>query len=280
MIRGRGHARKRNDPEKSKRKKKLPPSKKQILRLEENDPTLTRFRMSNKGIGAGLVGSTEPVFVAITNALRVNTCVTKLELGGNSIGSTEGWIAYGHVLSYDSHNSGFAVFCKALAQHPVIREVCLWNNGVTCRGAELIAQSLRKNTSLKKIDLSTNNIGDIGALALAGALAHNSTLEELNLSGNNIGDEGMKRFAEVLVSKRNVTLRRLSVGDQRTCHHRNHISLIRAHMVSKHVDAAFLQGGVKNYRLYPEALSRVGSCCTLDTVFSLVRDRVDIFGKK
>uniref|UniRef100_A0A7S4HRQ2 Uncharacterized protein n=1 Tax=Odontella aurita TaxID=265563 RepID=A0A7S4HRQ2_9STRA len=247
-------------------------SKSVLSRLKENDPTLTIFRQNNKRIGRGKCGGeNDPRLVEFFHALSSNTNVIKAELGGNFFGHTRIYSARGRLIQEQ--------FAQSLAHHPSICEVYLWNNDISCWGAKQFAKALCENTTLKKLDLSMNNICDEGALALANAMKHNTTLEELNLYGNDISPVGCKAFVDVLRSKENVTAKKLNIGGQRRLLGFNkYESEINAVIASIHVERLIIHGELPNWDLYPAAFCRMASCCTLDSVYTLVRERADLIG--
>ena len=124
--------------------------------------------------------------------------------------------------------------------HPSLRLVNLWNNGLNDKHALSAAWGLGVNTSLDVLNLSCNSISDAGVAAVSRALLENAgsalrqlhlgenifgvegcaalrralespncNLETLNLCGNRLGDAAIKEIAEGLA--KNTSLTRLSL---------------------------------------------------------------------
>ena len=81
---------------------------------------------------------------------------------------------------------------------------------ISSRGAEILAEILKKNDTLIIFNIGYNNIGDNGAFALAKALTNNSKLITLELIQNNIGDKGVIALAETL--KTNDSLKKINLS--------------------------------------------------------------------
>ena len=142
----------------------------------------------------------EPDVVLLSEALKVNSTLTKLDLRGNGIG--------------DQGATGLA---EALKVNSTLTKLDLCGNGIGYQGATGLAEALKVNSTLTELNLRVNDIGDQGATGLAEALKVNSTLTELNLRVNDIGDQGATGLAEAL--KVNSTLTELNlrvndIGDQ------------------------------------------------------------------
>jgi Ran GTPase-activating protein (RanGAP) involved in mRNA processing and transport len=163
-----------------------------LRRLEENDKTLTRWDLYNRGLGDG--GA-----MAVAKALQLapNSSLTKLFLSDNRIG-----------------NEGAKYLADALMKNSTLIKLDLDKNCIGDDGAEALAEVLWSydtvnNTSLSYLDLHGNNIGDRGAIALAKALTHNRVLTLLRLSHNRIGEAGARALYEAL--QHNVTLELLEI---------------------------------------------------------------------
>lgn len=90
-----------------------------------------------------------------------------------------------------------------------LQVLCLFECGVTSKGAARLAQGLRRNTSLRRLNLDRNHIGDSGLTELASVLPH-PTLEALSLNDNDITDEGMgieglSNIQELHLNNNNIT---------------------------------------------------------------------------
>ncbi|CAF4500995.1 unnamed protein product, partial [Rotaria socialis] len=94
-------------------------------------------------------------------------------------------------------------------------------NAIPVKGAQHLADALRKNTALTTLDLGGHKIGGEGAQHLADALLNNTTLTTLHLHCNDITHEGAQHLADTL--RRNAALTTLnlrsnSVGDKGVQH--------------------------------------------------------------
>ena len=160
--------------------------------------------MNNDGIGDR--GAT-----AVAEALKGNTVLTELYMGGNMIGDT-----------------GAAAIADALKGNSALKELYLFNNRIGDSGATSIAEALKHNIAkiaLRTLHLEGNTIGDSGAAAIAAALkgnnierrgfkARTNPLKTLHLErNNNIGDRGAAAIAEAL--KHNNALTSLHIENKR-----------------------------------------------------------------
>ena len=147
---------------------------------------------------------------AVAEALKGNTVLTELYMGGNMIGDT-----------------GAAAIADALKGNSALKELYLFNNRIGDSGATSIAEALKHNIAkiaLRTLHLEGNNIGDSGAAAIAAALkgnnierrgfkARTNPLKTLHLERNNIGDRGAAAIAEAL--KHNNALTSLHIENKR-----------------------------------------------------------------
>lgn len=158
--------------------------------------------MNNDGIGDR--GAT-----AVAEALKGNTVLTELYMGGNMIG-----------------DSGAAAIADALKGNGALKELYLFNNRIGNSGAASIAEALKHNIAkiaLRTLHLESNNIGDSGAAAIAAALKGNAVrrgfkartkpLKTLHLESNNIGNRGAAAIAEALT--RNEALTSLHIDENK-----------------------------------------------------------------
>ena len=145
---------------------------------------------SPHGIGStfGDDGANSPA-----QALRVNTSLSSLHLGYNSIG-----------------HQGANSLAQALRVNTSLSSLELRNNSIGDEGANSLAQALRVNTSLSSLHLGYNSIGHQGANSLAQALRVNTSLSSLELRNNSIGDEGANSLAQAL--RVNTSLSSLDLG--------------------------------------------------------------------
>ena len=130
---------------------------------------------------------------ALSEALRVNTCLTSLDLSGNCIG-----------------NEGANSLFGALRVNTSLTSLNLSENCIGDEGVNSLAEALRVNTSLTSLYLSKNSIGDKGVNSLCEALRVNTSLTSLNLSDNSISDGGAISLSEAL--RVNTSLTSLYLG--------------------------------------------------------------------
>ncbi|KAL0238607.1 hypothetical protein GEMRC1_013080 [Eukaryota sp. GEM-RC1] len=154
--------------------------------------------------------------IALAEALKVNSTVTRINLEFNSIGN-EGAIALAEALKVNStvtrinleYNSigkeGAIALAEALKVNSTVTKFDLWRNSIGDEGAVALADALKVNSTVTEINLPDNSIGDEGAVALADALKVNSTVTEINLPDNSIGDEGAIALADALKVNSTVT---------------------------------------------------------------------------
>jgi hypothetical protein len=120
----------------------------------------------------------------IADALRDNTTLETLELSGNRL-----------------LDKGIYHLTQTLMMNnSILKKLYCGSNGITDRGAQYIAQLLKKNRILTRLDLSFNEIGDRGVGRLATALVHfNTTLIQLSLSWNkSIGESSVGLLADMI----------------------------------------------------------------------------------
>ncbi|XP_004363847.2 hypothetical protein CAOG_03008 [Capsaspora owczarzaki ATCC 30864] len=127
---------------------------------------------------------------AIAEAIKVNTTMTELKLGGNLIADV-----------------GARAIAEAVRANCTLTVVDLAENRIGDAGARAFAETLKVNNTLTKLDLNENQIGDAGAQAIAEALKVNKTLTRLGLWHNQIGAAGAQAIADAL--KVNTTLTEL-----------------------------------------------------------------------
>ncbi|XP_067041353.1 protein NLRC3-like [Acropora muricata] len=130
----------------------------------------------------------------LSQALRVNTSLSSLDLARNSIG-----------------NEGANSLAQALRVNTSLSSLALAFNSIGNEGANSLAQALRVNTSLSSLKLTWNSIGYEGANSLAQALRLNTSLSSLDLSWNSIGYEGTNSLAQAL--RVNTSLSSLDLTD-------------------------------------------------------------------
>ncbi|KJE92022.1 hypothetical protein CAOG_03058 [Capsaspora owczarzaki ATCC 30864] len=129
---------------------------------------------------------------AVAEAIKVNTTMTELKLGGNLIADV-----------------GARAIAEAVRANCTLTVVDLTENRIGDAGARAFAETLKVNNTLTKLDLDENQIGDAGAQAIAEALKVNKTLTTLGLWQNQIGAAGAQAIADAL--KVNTTLTDLAL---------------------------------------------------------------------
>ena len=107
-----------------------------IIRVAQNDPSLTSLDLFRNGIG-------DDGAKALATALKTNTWLTSLELGFNSIGA-----------------DGATALAAALKTNTWLTSLELESNRIGDEGANALAAALKTNTSLTLLNLGGNRIGD------------------------------------------------------------------------------------------------------------------------
>ncbi|KAL0242847.1 hypothetical protein GEMRC1_005410 [Eukaryota sp. GEM-RC1] len=137
---------------------------------------------------------------ALADVLKVNASITSIDLGGNSIG-----------------NEGARALADALKVNASITSIDLGGNSIGDEGARALADVLKVNASITSINLDSNTIRDEGARALADALKVNGSVTSVNLGGNSIGADGARAVADALkvnASVTSISLCNNSIGDE------------------------------------------------------------------
>ena len=146
---------------------------------------------------------------SLFQALIVNTSLSSLDLSYNSIGDkgtntlAQALIVNTSLSSLDlSHNfiggKGENSFAQAFTVNTSLSSLNLRFNFIRDGEANSLAQALKVNTSLSSLNLHSNAIGADGANSLAQALRVNTSLSSLNLGSNSIGVEGANSLAQAL----------------------------------------------------------------------------------
>lgn len=173
-----------------------------LVRMVENDPTLTEVDMPCWGLGAD--GAK-----LVAEALSHNDTLQRLDLWRNGIGS-EGAEHVAKALECNDtllhldlrrngiDSEGAKHIADALAQSESLRYLNLRWNGMGNEGARYVADALTRNSSLEHLDLWRIKMGRRGAKYVAEALAHNDTLRHLSLRGNDLGNEGAEYVAKAI----------------------------------------------------------------------------------
>ena len=147
---------------------------------------LTTLDLSENGIGAAGVKS-------LSEALKGNTCLTTLDLSENEIDA-----------------AGAESLSESLKVNTCLTTLNLSLNEIDAAGAESLSESLKVNTCLTTLDLSLNYIDSAGAESLSESLKVNTCLTTLDLTLNYIDAAGAESLSESL--KVNTCLTTLDLG--------------------------------------------------------------------
>ncbi|OMJ85729.1 hypothetical protein SteCoe_12925 [Stentor coeruleus] len=94
-------------------------------------------------------------------------------------------------------DEGCQVISKYLKDNPIVHNLELRGNAITCLGLDMLSSSLGSKSSLKTLSLEWNNISDnLGVFAES--LYRNNSLQLLDLRNNRIGSEGAGFIAKIL----------------------------------------------------------------------------------
>ena len=123
-----------------------------------------------------------PELIAIADALKNNSSVLSIDLGGNLIGDA----------------GAEALACVLMRPDCSVQTLDLKANRIGDTGAVAIAEALRRpDCSVQTLDLENNQIGAAGAAALAETLKTNRSVRTLDLSSNLIGAACAAALAEI-----------------------------------------------------------------------------------
>eukprot|EP00937_MAST-01D_sp_MAST-1D-sp2_P001176 g1176.t1 len=165
------------------------------LGLRENGIGISRSRVHSVGAEHQLA-----------KLLAQNSCVTNLDLWGNSITDEGACLVFEQLaanralVSLNMRFNGLGPasmqpMWRALRENQALRKLDLWGNCVGDEGARQLAGGLRENASLEVLSLRENGVGDDGAAHLAGAMrANESRLRVLNLRCNSVGKAGAEQL--------------------------------------------------------------------------------------
>ena len=109
-----------------------------------------------------------------------------------------------------------------LSENSTVRELHLFDTGITNEGLDILAKGLCKNSTLKTLDLMKNDLGFKNESlsqfkGMSEMLASNDKLKELILDHNPLGSAGVTWIAEALESNKGVKhlyLNRTERGDE------------------------------------------------------------------
>jgi len=148
--------------------------------LRTNTRLTTLYLGGNNIVDAGAA--------ALGDALRTNATLTALNLGGNDIG-----------------DAGAVALGEALCSNATLTALGLTFNGIGAAGAASLGDALRTNATLKTLELGANGILDAGADSLGDALRTNATLTALDLNYNGISAAGEAALTEALLANTTLT---------------------------------------------------------------------------
>ena len=164
----------------------------------------------------------------LANALRRNTSLRVLNLSGNELNwrgcslLAKGILKNRTLTKLDlGFNEIGEAGCRPLADvlssaGCTIRKLRMRSNAIGSQGAEVLFESLKKNSRLSLLDLSGNPIGDGSITILSRVLLFNRTLKELNLDNCQITETGCRTLSRPLKSNtdlRCLTLDMNAIGD-------------------------------------------------------------------
>ena len=163
---------------------------------------LTTLDLTENAIGAA---GAESLF----EALKVNTCLTTLDLGLNEIDAA-GAESLSEALKVNTclttldlscneiDASGAESLSEALKVNTCLTTLHVSSNKIDAAGAEFLSEALKINTCLTTLHLRNNEIGSAGAEFLSEALKVNTCLTTLDLGWNGIGSAGAESLSEAL----------------------------------------------------------------------------------
>jgi len=171
--------------------------------IKREDSQITTWYLGGNQFGPDAVG-------VISKALERDSKVLALWLKRNPV-MPEGTLHLAKMLrlnqtltTLDLSNCGVLdegcidLFRVGLMDHPAMKHLYLNTNGITVKGATVIAEYFEKGGNLESLYMSCNPLGDEGVRILAKSLKGNTHLVRLGLSSCAIGDIGIKALIEVL----------------------------------------------------------------------------------
>ncbi|CAH1795516.1 unnamed protein product [Owenia fusiformis] len=174
----------------------------------------SEINLKNRCIG-------ENDIIALSNALMINSTISKLLLDGNSIDANGAYhlslMFYENVFIRQlgaANNSlkgkGVDILCEVLLENTFLSRIDLSGNKLDDQDAVTLAKVLQESSTLYHLDLSHNNFTDKGAINLGHAIGLNDALRYLNISWNNIRSKGGIAIADSL--KNNCVLKTLHMS--------------------------------------------------------------------
>ena len=216
-------------------------------------------------------------------ALRVNTCLTSLEFGCDSI-DDEAASSLSEALRVNTSLTSLVLrqssigaegarsLSEALRVNSSLTSLHLPDNAIGDEEASSLSEALRVNTSLTSLDLSYNSIGDEGASSLSEALRVNTSLTSLDLSYNSIGDEGASSLSEALRVNTSLTSLDLpdnSIGDEGAS---SLSEALRVNTSLTSLDLSYNSIGDEGASSLSEALRENTSLTSLDLSYNSIGD--------
>lgn len=102
---------------------------------------------------------------------------------------------------------------RRMKQRRAINKINCSRCKVGPRGAELLANAVKRLPAMQSLDLFENNLGAVGGKTVAGVLAANTGMETVNLISNQLGEIGGKAVIDALAWNKTVTTIRLNGND-------------------------------------------------------------------
>jgi Ran GTPase-activating protein (RanGAP) involved in mRNA processing and transport len=154
-------------------------------------------------------------------ALRVNSSLFSLDLGGVNLGEIGGLalckaLKVNHTLTSlnlevnELDTSCGQAISEALAGNTTLKALNLNRNKLKADGGKAIAEALKTECTLEELYLDSNELRLDGGLAICNALENNSTLKILTLRNNVLTSKTATAFGKVL--KKNATLTSLDLS--------------------------------------------------------------------
>ena len=110
----------------------------------------------------------------ISNSLKVNTALCKLNLSGNEI-----------------TDSGIKTLAESLTDNVGLQVLDLSKNNISDEGAKRLGECIEKNVTLLELDISKNWISKEGVMRIVNACTKNITLHKLVCTHNNLSESGL-----------------------------------------------------------------------------------------
>ena len=212
-----------------------------IVRLQQNDPTLTHIERITGPHTAISELLTSADAIALANALVGNTHVTSIHIEGTVI-MDEGGAAIVNALRMDNNrkvtslnlrNNGFvehdptsdwitgtatAAITELLKVTKTLTTLNVGHNELYPAGIVAMCEGLKENTSLIALHMDDVSMGGNGVIALGQALEVNRTLKHLTADGNYYSPAAANMFIVSLEKNRSLTTFVSDGCIHRACH--------------------------------------------------------------